>query len=244
MTIPMRPRLFMENNFELLFLSILLIGNISYSKKPNFLNLVMFSFVAISSGSRSGIAIYFFILFACFFKRDFIKVKYIWIYTLIATGLYISWTMILKRMPEGGLQEIDRVRFLFLFFEEFKAHDWWTYFIGTPIITPLSPETCNALVFYKELFSYRVDGSCYSVVFHSFILRIIFDHGIIALFFIFSLIQRVLALSDFPRRHIIAILGVLFLNSLSISSINSIFSVFGLMIILIVKPQRAEENAK
>lgn len=231
-----RPRLFMENNFELLFLSILLVGSIWKSKKVDILNLLMFSFIAISSGSRSGIAIFFFILFVCFFKKEYIKAKYIWIYVLVFLGVSFASTIILDRMPKGGFQNIDRFWFLLYFFDEIENWSLWNYIFGSPIITALSTETCKGLSYYSELYSYKGDGSCYSVIFHSFILRIIFDHGFLGLFFLFYLIKRILVLSGFSKRYVIAMLGVLFLNSISISSLNSVFSIFGLMIVLMIKP--------
>lgn len=242
-----RPRLFMENNFELLFLSILLVGNIWYSKKTNILNLLMFSFIAISSESRSGIAIFFFILFTCFFKREFIKAKYLWIYTLIFLGISLAFTIFLDRMPKGGVESLDRFRFFIYFLEEIDHWSLWNYIFGSPIITALSTETCLGLSYYNELYSYKGDGSCYSVIFHSFILRVIFDHGFLGLFFLLYLIKKILTLSGFSKRYVIAMLGVLLLNSISISSLNSIFSVFGLMIVLMIKPESIntlQENVK
>jgi hypothetical protein len=230
-----RPRLFIENNFELLFLSILLVGSIKYSNKINFVNLLMFSFIAISSKSRSGIAIFFFIIFICYFKKEYLKIKYLWIYLLIALCLVIGIDQVIQRIPEGGIESIDRFRFFFFFLEEIKDWSFLNYLFGESIITPLSPSTCSKLSYYDQLYSFKGDGTCYSVIFHSFILRIIFDHGFLGFLFLFYIIKKVLSMSRFSIRHTIALIGVLLLNSISISSLNSIFSIFAIMIILMVK---------
>ena len=229
-----RPTLFIENNFELLFISILMIKSLMDSK-INYYNLLMFAIITLTSGSRSGIAIFFFILFVFFFKKEYIKLKYTWLYALIIGGIFLAISIILKRMPEGGFASIDRLQFLFYFLDEINNWTWYKYTFGSPVITPLSELTCERLSWYKELFSYDGSNKCYSVIFHSFILRVIFDHGIVGLLLLFYSIKKMLSISGFSRRAIIAILGTLLLNSLSISSLNSIFAIFALMVVLIVK---------
>ncbi len=50
--------------------------------------------------------------------------------------------------------------------------------------TPLLPASCADLSYYQTLFSYAGDGRCYSVILHSFIMRVIYDHGIIGFAFL------------------------------------------------------------
>ena len=126
---------------------------------------------------------------------------------------------------------------MIFFFNEIENWSLWNYLFGSPIITSLTEETCTGLSYYSELFSNKGDQSCYSVIFHSFILRVIFDHGILGLFFLIHIVYRVLFLSGFSKRYVLTIIGVLLLNSISISSLNSVFSIFGLMIILMIKPE-------
>jgi hypothetical protein len=237
-----RPEVFYENNYELLFLSILLVADIKFSTKTNFLNLLMFAIIALLSTSRSGIAIFFFVTIVCFFKKEYFRTKYLWIYILLGISIIFAVGVIIDRMPPGGFQNIDRLHFLYTFISEIEHWTLWEYLFGSPIITPLSEGGCKSLVWYKDLFSYSGDGSCYSVILHSFILRAIIDHGFIGLLFLFFLTYKVLALSGFSVRYNIAILGILLLNSLSISSLNSIFAIFAIMIIIMIKKEKPQDN--
>ncbi|MGB0806687.1 MAG: hypothetical protein ACPGRC_08350 [Salibacteraceae bacterium] len=237
LTTPYRPILFIENNFELLFMAILLIGSIRFSEKINYLHVVLSGFIAISSTSRSGAAIFIFLLGILFFKWEYIKLKYWWVFSLILVGVGLAVMQFINRIPEGGIEQIDRFRFLVVFFSEIKNWGLWEYLFGNPIITPLSIENCGKLSYYQSLFSFSGTGDCYSVVLHSFILRVILDHGFLGLILLFFGVYKMFKVSGFPNRYIWAIIGVLFLNSISISSINSIFAVFAMGLIMIVKPR-------
>ncbi|MGB0391848.1 MAG: hypothetical protein ACPGD5_09770, partial [Salibacteraceae bacterium] len=237
LTTPYRPILFIENNFELLFMAILLIGSIRFSEKINYLHVVLSGFIAISSTSRSGAAIFIFLLGILFFKWEYIKLKYWWVFSLILVGVGLAVMQFINRIPEGGIEQIDRFRFLVVFFSEIKNWGLWEYLFGNPIITPLSIENCGKLSYYQSLFSFSGTGDCYSVVLHSFILRVILDHGFLGLILLFFGVYKMFKVSGFPNRYIWAIIGVLFLNSISISSINSIFAVFAMGLIMIVKPK-------
>jgi len=91
-------------------------------------------------------------------------------------------------------------------------------------------EVCSRLSFYDALFSYSGNGSCYSVVLHSFNMRILFDHGVIVAFICGSLLWKFMAGS--PGKAKCCVIALLVLNGLSVSSLNSIYAALGLVFIL------------
>lgn len=234
-----RPILFIENNFELLFIGILMIGYMNFNEKINFWYLILFAIISFLSGSRSGMGIFVFIVISAFFKKEYLKLKYLWIYLLLFAGIFIGYLKFLERIPEGGIMQIDRLRFLTYFLFEIKDWGLKEYLFGMPIITPLSDYTCEGLKYYKELYSYSGNAICYSVILHSFVLRVIFDHGLLGLFFIFGILAFMLRKSGFKLRYVVSVIGVLLLNSLSISSINSIFAVFALSVVMQLSTEKA-----
>ncbi len=108
-------------------------------------------------------------------------------------------------------------------------------FFGSAPLTPLSHETCKSLYFYNTLYSYAGDGSCYSVIFHSYFLRVIFDHGLIGLAFLSISLFWFMSSKGFAFRDYLCVLGVIYVSALSVSSFNSVFTILSVILIMITR---------
>lgn len=133
---------------------------------------------------------------------------------------------------------IDRVRFLIYFLDDTDGWRWWNVMLGTKPLTPLSEETCEALSFWSDMYSFSGDGSCYSVILHSYIIRVIFDHGVLGLLFLIAFTAYALRQSGYTRADVLCVLGVLLATSLSVSSFNSVFFILS-MIFYLAKEKRS-----
>ena len=140
-----------------------------------------------------------------------------------------------KLVKFTSLEEIDRYRFFILFIEDMSKRNILNWVFGTPPLTPLSTYTCSSLVYYEKLFGHGGDGKCYSVIFHSMIIRTIFDHGLIGLFFILFFLQKILFASGFYGKSSTIIIGILLVNGLSVSSFNSIYAIFPIALLALSK---------
>ena len=131
-----------------------------------------------------------------------------------------------------------------LFLDEIHDWKWYDYFLGTRALTPLSSETCSALAYWDDLHSYAGDGKCYSVILHSYILRVIYDHGVIGLLFLISFSIVALRKNNFSWNNIACVISTVLISSLSVSAFNSIFYTFALMLYIAKKDGKNTGFAK
>lgn len=229
-----RPTLFYENNFELMLLSLLFYLYFIINGKVKFIYQLLISLTFLLSASISGILILLFILPIINYKLIVEKIVYILpVCILLVIGIV---GVLFKRM--GG--EIDfttnvRYKFLMRFLDETKNWSFYRYFIGAERISALSEATCRNLGYWKTLFSYKKDGTCYSVILHSYLLRVIYDHGIIGFLFIISYIVKIFTSAGYSIKNASVILGVVLINGLSVSSFNSIYFIIGIVFFLIIE---------
>jgi len=225
-----RPSLYIENNFELVMLLILYIVKNSLDVKFNKNDFVFVFMIFILSGSRSGIFSFFCALFLFDFgpSNKIKPLKYLFI---LLGGLFTVY-IFASRMGGGNINEIDRVIFLKCFLYEIKYWNWRNYIFGNLPLTPVSQTTAITLSYYKHLFSDHEHLIAYSVLFHSYILRVIYDHGFLTLVIVFSNVLNLLIKKGFNRNVSLSIIGIIFLNALSVSSLNSIFIIFPLFMII------------
>lgn len=225
-----RPGVFIENNFELIFLlCVSLTFHFKYRplNKPEYFVLIA---IFLLSGSRSGLLALLFALIVInvthFNFKTIVKVLVLSIVG-IAVGIVIA-----SRMGGGGIESIDRFVFLQSFI--YSISDWGilNYLFGSSPITPLADMICNSLSYYETLFSYSKPGVCYSVILHSYILRLIFDHGFLGLFFVFGSLWILLGSSNVKGRFRVSIIGIIGINSLSVSGFNSIYIILGLFVVI------------
>jgi hypothetical protein len=231
----LRPILFHENNYELMFLSMLfylkyVLKGYHSTVTDQFLLVAIF----VLSGSRSALFILLFVLFIVN-KKIILKKLHIIAPIAILLILLVIQVFIDRMYGNFDIMSIDRIRFFLLFLEETKTWGFIDYFIGANRITALSQETCNSLIWWDTLFSYSGNGTCYSVILHSFIFRVIFDHGFLGLFFMMYIIYRAITVSGFSSKNALTLTIIVLINGLSVSSFNSIYFIIGLVFFLVLK---------
>jgi hypothetical protein len=228
LSISERPALYRENNFELMFLALIFYLKFLTTNRVGWSEQLLLLGIFVLSGSRSGIIIFLVTLIGVHFERLTAKKLITGVAVAFSSGL-VALNVLMSRMSEQGFEGIDRLNFLNKFFDE--VHYWgpidWA--IGSDRITPLSQATCTSLNYYSELFSYSNDGSCYSVIFHSFILRAIFDHGLIGVFFMIGFIYWIMNISNYKKKDAVIVIVIALFNGLSVSSINSYFFALALI---------------
>jgi hypothetical protein len=234
-------RVFDESNFELMFLSYLFLLDYNNHRKTNYLELVLLLLTFFISGSRSGLVILVFLI-GCILLRDFSWKNLLLLMIFTPLGLGLIYFIFLNRSAGDSLENIDRYIFFLSFLKEVKTWTFLDFLIGSERITALSPETCGKFTYYTKLFSFRNDGTCYSVMLHSFLMRVIFDHGILGLVFLSSAIYQFVRKSGFDRFISFLVLMVLILNSLSVSAFNSVYAILGISLFLISKQPAIESN--
>lgn len=242
-----RPTLLTENNFELILLALVFAArNIAY-KEINWPITIAILFIFLLSGSRSSIIAMVFALLATpgalSFSLSRLKKSAFAVYAFGTASGILAIIIFLSRMTEKGVTGIDRVRFLYVFLEETKDWGILQYLKGTPPLTPLSDTACSTLSFYEKLFSYSGDGSCYSVILHSYVLRSIFDHGLLGLFFVFFFIFKLpskqLSSAVLPK---ISVVLIIFATALSVSAINNVYVVLGLVFLTCFNPESSASS--
>lgn len=231
-----RPGLFAENNFELMFLLLYSLGLYSTKGSLSGGQFFLFGLIFILSMSRSAIATLIAIMFILSFRGISVKS---FLYLFFATAVSaVSAFFVLARFS-GGLESIDR----FVFFQQFifsiGSWNWYNFIFGTIIQEPLPTFVCNNLSFYETLFSDYDSNICYSVIFHSFVLRLVYDFGLLGLLIVMLLLFYVIRSMHSPK---VALCGcvIILLNGFSVSSLNSVYGFLGLFL-LIVAPGNPKE---
>jgi hypothetical protein len=233
----LRPTLFYENNFELMMLALLFYLYAVLKGEVSVKHQLTVSVIFLISKSISGILILMFVL-GMVNRKYLLKKIHLVIPGLVFIG--ISGLYILKNRLGGELDFTNNVRFKFLtvFLKEIKDWNFINYLFGAPRITNLSIDACEKLGYWQSLFSYSGDGSCYSVVLHSYIFRAIFDHGFVGLLFISYFVYAIILRSGFSKNDGFTVLGIIFLNGLSVSSFNSVYFAIGILFFLVVKKNK------
>lgn len=223
-----RPILFTENNYELIFVIIIYYINFTLLKKLQTSWLLLLILVFLLSGSRSSIAaLAFTIPFMTMRRIDQKTVIGIILLSISTLSLYYIFS---DRLAGNSIDSIDRVKFLNLFLYEVRDWNLLNFLLGSERLTPLSNYTCQSLSYYQTLMSYKGDGSCYSVALHSYILRAIFDHGLIVLSALTLSIVFLLSRAGYSRAQILCILGIITITSFSVSSLNNAYVALALAI--------------
>lgn len=229
-----RPFLFVENNFELLFLAILVMYKFLLVQRISLSEWIVIFMIAVLSGSRSGFFQLIVVFSACYFRWD-LRIKTLGIYVLLsALGVAFAFVMLSRLDTGSAFEDIDRYRMLLLFFSETSSWNFWDYFFGSPRMTPLNPDACRAMFYNEDLLSLSGDGSCYSNIFHSFILRGIFDHGILILFLMHAILYQILRAAEISPFHSLVIVFLFVFNGLSVSGLNNVFGLLGVALITTV----------
>jgi hypothetical protein len=229
-----RPGLFAENNYELSFLSGMLAVTFHKMGRRRYLYLGALAVTALLSGSRSG-AIGFIVVTCYVFLTDRrLRPLARYVFTIIVlAALYIPVSVFRERANVDS--SIDRVKFARVFFSESESWTLGQWLFGTHPLTPLSSSSCGSLSYYERLFS--ADGQCYSVIMHMFLLRVIFDFGLVGLVLAFAIFYRIMRRAGVARSLALVLLGVAIVNSSSVSGLNNVYVIWpAMMAILSVPP--------
>ncbi|WP_295520340.1 hypothetical protein [uncultured Stenotrophomonas sp.] len=229
-----RPGLFVENNFELIFLLLyFFILREDFGKRLTAWFAVL-SVIVLISGSRSS-ALALIVVFCGIYLRNLSLKTVFYLLGLAILGASAAALFLSRGYAAGGIESIDRFRFMMIFLYEIRNWSVFDFLFGSFPITALSNESCKALSFYEGLFSYSEDGSCYSVVLHSYFFRVIFDHGVFGLALLFYFLAFTLKRSGYARIDVAVIIGVLAASALSVSAMNSIFATLALALAFGIK---------
>lgn len=147
------------------------------------------------------------------------------------SGRGVEEPMTFRSFLERGAS-VDRIRFLLFFMDDTEHWHWWNAMVGTRPLTPLSEETCEALSYWSDMYSFSGDGTCYSVILHSYIIRVIYDHGVLGLLFLLGFTAYALRKSGYSWGDILCVVGVLLASSLSVSAFNSVFAMLSMIFFL------------
>lgn len=227
-----RPTVFYENNFELTFVLLLWATKVwieNYNiDKWDFCVVVA---ITLLSFSRVTLLEFLFILSMLFFrKKDNMMVKTLIFSTLFCICVYVF----LSR--DVDITQIDRYKLFMNFLYEVRNWNLLDWLLGSDgALHTLSTKTCSLNSFYIYQFnmeSHSHYGECYSNIFHSFDLRVIFDHGVLGLIFILYSYFCMLRKSGVGKYFCFVILGVILINGLSVSGFNNIFAIIGIMLVL------------
>ncbi|MUJ22351.1 hypothetical protein GNP66_19815 [Aliivibrio fischeri] len=224
-----RPLLFTENNFEVVFLILIYYGNfILNGSKKNKFDITLLALIVFLSGSRSGfvcfIYLFSFLSFSKIDKKTLFKVILLLCATLVAYYLFI------ERLNGKSIESIDRVVFFNLWYYDWSQISFINKIFGFLESKPLSPYVCNSLIYYSALFSHENSSQCYSVILHAYNLRVLYDFGIVGMLCIYGTIFFLIS-HKLNRKSAVLIVGVLFLNGLSVSSLSSTIIIFGIFLI-------------
>lgn len=226
-----RPTVLIENNFELILLIMLYYFVNLLKKEPVIFNTGLMLLICIISGSRSSLlALMIAIVFSLNKQINLKKLIYILLIPVAGLFVFIIFQQRLSHDGYSSYEQIDRFKFFLEFLYSTSSWPWWRFAIGSEALTPLSSLSCYNLSSYVDLFSYAGDGKCYSVILHSFLLRVIYDHGLIGLFFLLGAVT--LYLNKFSLKAKLCILLIIISTALSVSSLNNVYVALALIMFI------------
>lgn len=216
-----RPGIYIENNFEL----IMLIGLVQlawpYLGRRRTAVFVGLAATVLASGSRSA-ALGLLCVYVVVYLRTSVRTWPLHLAGVTVVG-YAVLTVFSSRAAADGPGELDRLVFLQTFLFEVRNWPVWEFLTGSFPLTPMSPGSCGSLSFYTPLFSKTDPGVCYSVILHSFFLRGVFDHGVLAIVLLYALVWRGLRRSGVGVRDSVGLLALFTVSGFSVSAFNNVF---------------------
>ncbi len=233
-----RPILYMENNFELMFVYALYLVRYTVNKEKYLWLLALVGLITILSLSRSSLLMYsvlvLYVIYNSFKKtRVFIIPGAIMV---LGVAVYMIFSA-----RSSSLENVDRYRFMLVWWTQVQDWNLFEWLVGAPRITPLSRGACSYMNYFESLFSKSGDGTCYSVVLHSFLLRVIYDHGILGLAFIIYASYQCLSKSGVPKGAILVFISIVLINGLSVSSFNNLFYAISMVFLMTTNRTFEEE---
>ena len=220
-----------ENNFELALFCGLVALSYKHMGRGRSLLVAATGLVVVLSQSRSG-SIEFLILLAYLVSVSTWRgplARYL-------SALFIGASVIIPLLIFGDRNTgtvIDRVNFLNVFLIETSSWSVPTWLLGMPPLSPLSNQACLSLSYYQALFSTAHDGVCYAVVLHAYLLRIVFDAGVLGLVGSFGIMWYLMSRSKVPLALRLCLIAIAIANSASVSGLNNIFVILPMVLAMV-----------
>lgn len=228
-----RPGVFTENNFEMMFIGLLFLS--TYDRKGEFSSLNFLIFAIISFLSLSKSAVIFTLLVFVLIKFSGLLRNKITKTALVIILFLLVLAVVSLRLDSSSIESVDRYIFFLNFLYEMDLSRWYRWIIGHSPLTPVSYSTALSMEYYHLVFSDHDNLIAFSPIFHSFLLRMIFDHGLVGLIFI-VLFNYFLVLKSTNFNHVAyASTVILVVNGLSVSSFQSIYFLFGTLFLILKK---------
>lgn len=224
-----RPTLYMENNFELMLIYALYLVRYAVTKEKYLHFLALVGLITILSLSRASLLMYsvlvLFVIYDSFKKtRVFIIPG-----AMIVLGGVVYYIFAQR---SDSLEDVDRYKFMLVWWDNVKDWNLLQWLVGAERITPLNAYSCKVMGYFIALFSYGHDGTCYSVVLHSFLFRIIYDHGVLGLFFVVGATYLLLAKNGVQVKIILPFIAIVIVNGMSVSSFNNLFFAISMVFLM------------
>jgi len=217
-----RPTALTENNYELALLAGFIVIAFDRLGRYKFFYLFLFTTSVALSGSRSG-AITLVVIFTFLIFTSDIRSKLSKYLLSLATIIPFSVVAMIFVQRAQNSTGIDRLNFLGQFLYNVQSWGFDNWLFGTPPITQLASATCQDLSTYASLLSSDQSGGCYSVILHIFLLRVIFDSGILGLLLILGTVFYALRRSGLQNAQIIILITIALINSSSVSGFNNVY---------------------
>lgn len=237
-----RPGLFIENNFEIaLFCGLVLVIYRQLSPTQRLGAVLMLAVLMLLGGSRSGaVAFAVLVVYVLAQSRATTATKvFAGAYALPAIAAVPVFVFVDRARTST---QLDRLNFLDVFLAETRNWDLLTWLFGTEPITPLSPIGCGKLAYYEALFSTTGDGSCYSVILHAFVLRAVFDAGLMGLLIAFLVPWIAMRWGGVPTVTALGLLGIAASNSLSVSGLNNPYVALPILMAILIARREVSQG--
>ncbi|WP_135849756.1 hypothetical protein [Serinibacter arcticus] len=233
-----RPALLVENNFELALLAGLVAVVFPHMVRRRWIAVAVLGVIVALSGSRSGaISFLLLALYSLSQLRQRHRLAPLLIAYVAPIAAALPLWVFLDRAASSS--QVDRLNFLDVFRSETETWTVLNWVFGTAPITPLSPGACHGLSYYQTLFSSAGDGTCYSVILHAFVLRVIFDAGLVGLAIAYGAAWYFMRRGGVRTGLALTLLAIAFANGLSVSGMNNPYVALPMLIAIMAAPEKA-----
>lgn len=234
-----RPGLLLENNFELALFGGLIVVLYPYLGRSRPWLVASFGLLTLLAGSRSGAVV---LLIVVLFAVTQAKTKNLLFRYILVGGIPAAGVLVLSIFAERASngRSVDRLNFFNVFLHDVSSWNIGTWIFGTTPITPLSPSACHSLAFYQNLFASTGDGTCYSVILHAFLMRVVFDSGLLGLLLAFGGTAYLLFFARVRPMVALSLLAIALANSFSVSGLNNPYVALPILLAIMTAPKGPE----
>lgn len=237
-----RPGLLLENNFEIaLFSGLFAVLYSRMSGPQRLVGLVMLGSLMVLAGSRSGAAAFAVLLIFALSQTRITRASKVFAALYVIPAAAVVPLFVFAERTKS-VASIDRLFFLDVFLTETRHWGLIQWLVGTTPITPLSPGSCSRLAYYDALFSSAGDGSCYVVILHAFVLRVVFDAGLLGLVLAFGMSWLTMRWARVPTSLALTLLAIAGANSLSVSGLNNPYVALPILLAIVLTSSAGQET--